>query len=451
MASRKKGATLISDDENNGKTVEFTGPDTATEQVLTVVDDASAISPEDWERYSAALGEPQDDPSTPQEDVQFIRATDLGKKGGEYTATLEATLSPSGVVTVTSLEVTPEPAPPAPRRPLWQTIPDAVTPASAWRSASEALVAAGQDWTVDTLPMFVDLDGERSPTGYVAIVRRNSQGDSYILGSGTDKEMSKRGRGYHAIDNMAVARALDVVTEQYPVETVIPWKHGAGVAMQLRAHEAEVRGEPIVNYFTIVIQHTGSIWMFSSPRRLFCENVVVNAFNSSLLRTVVPHTATGIASLDFKVGLLPVMDHVQRDAVSRFEAMTRFKPSPEQVSHILQQAYPDVKVSDELAARKQFQLDHGVELPEGVSNSVNRVERYQGLINKHRAGALNRFTELADVHPQFAGTGWLLLQAVTEREDHLRSGKSRSWEGMFGYRAEYKRNAAAAIYAEMTA
>jgi hypothetical protein len=233
------------------------------------------------------------------------------------------------------------------------------------------------------------------------------------------------------------------------VETVIPWKHGAGVAMQLRAHEAEVNGDPIVNYFTIVIQHTGSIWMFSSPRRLFCENVVVNAFNSSLLRTVVPHTAAGIASLDFKVGLLPVMDHVQRDALQRFEAMTRFKPTPDQVNSILQQAYPDIKVSDEIEARKQFQIVHNVELPEGVSNSLKRVERYQSTIEKCRDLARQRFTELADVHPQFAGTGWLLLQAVTEREDHLRTGKSRSWEGMFGYRADFKRQAAAAVYTEM--
>lgn len=303
------------------------------------------------------------------------------------------------------------------RVPAWHGLGEIVDGALTWEQAIEK---AHMNWEVTKRQLSDPMTGNLVDT--YGIFRTDTQrflgnvGDRYTPIQNTfqfafmDKILGEGNAHYETagiLGNGERVFMLANLSEEYDI-------HGAG-----DIHKAYLAG---------VGSHDGSTSQrfFTTEVRIVCANTLQIALSAAKGAGVsVKHTAKAEARMNNKVGIL----QAGRDA---------FASTMEKLEILAERKVDGAIVANTLA--KLFNVNLESELPTKTVNTFERIkELFEGNDN--------------DAFPQFRGTGYNLINAITEYTDHfkpvrLTAGREgmdaetvRADSAMFGLGADFKRNA----------
>lgn len=157
-------------------------------------------------------------------------------------------------------------------------------------TASNAIVAAGLDWTVDLRPLYASLPGGKTKVrvdGKKAVMR---DVDSAILGIVSDI--------YNTFQNVDAFSFLDALVDsgEAKYETAGSLRDGRTIFITLRIPNAIMIGgeDPHDLYLVLTTTHdgTGAVKVLVTPVRVVCMNTLTMAINGSKNRWSIAHNRT---------------------------------------------------------------------------------------------------------------------------------------------------------------
>jgi len=255
-------------------------------------------------------------------------------------------------------------------------------------------------------------------------------------------------KSYEILDNLELGRALDVLTDRWPVETVGALGKGETLFISLDAGEIEIGGEEVHQYFLFTDTKTGkkkARFMFT-PVRVVCQNTLVMGEREAQINAEISHRKGAGHQVQFRLDLIDCLLKTQSISIESLRKMAAVEISNEKAMGIIAQAYPlppqpkdVVYLENEEETRKN--LNNGVLADALFEQASSAQKTYQYKVD--RVKSLRQFAELLytkinDEQPSIAGTPWSAYNAVVESADY-REGRGKVLEdSLFGFRAKEK-------------
>jgi hypothetical protein len=331
-------------------------------------------------------------------------------------------------------------------------------------SAVDAVIEAGCDYKVFKSPLFAEVsenlnmslfgDSDVKTNGYIPVT------DKFIITrepTQDDPEYRFFGAAcsdqYEILENLEIARALDVLTDSWKVDTVGALDNGKVLFIALNAGKIKVgkdrrKGETVEQYFVFTDKKDASEkakFMFT-PIRVVCQNTLIMGERAATVSAEIIHRTGAAQQLQLRVDIIDKLMKAKETSMETLQAMASVEISNEQAMEIIASAYPLPKkrpdqqyLEDEDKTRKVF--GNG-ELAEALFSSANaQQERYDYLYERAetlRNGAFEVYQTISADSEQVAETPWAAYNAVTELAD-WRSGRGNiDQSAVFGVRASEK-------------
>lgn len=345
------------------------------------------------------------------------------------------------------------------REPAWHNLGQVFTePITASEAAERTNLA---EIFVEKRPMVVRLPLQETPFGNA---RPTIESDLFALVRhpvAEDQEfriLGTCGKGYGLIQHADLAAKLDPLTGEWPVETMGVLNEGATLFVALDAGEAEVAGDPIRQYFLLTDTKDGGtgISLHFTPVRVVCQNTLTMGKASAVASAKLRHTKGLEAELDWRLDVMRQLQDVADKSLGTLAALASLDLDSDAVERIIAKAYP--------MPRKPRK----VEMAEGLSDEETRRLALKGLLSAMKDAERRWDTErrrieerrnvvrellgrFNDQHPQHAGTGWAVYNAVVEFEDFREKQGSEEphMAALFGMRATTKARAYEAALDEL--
>jgi phage/plasmid-like protein (TIGR03299 family) len=312
-------------------------------------------------------------------------------------------------------------------------------------TVTEAVAKAGMDYLVTKEPVIVNMKGRTIETDKIALVREPTPDDDKyrIFGYASPD--------YEIIQNSELAEMVDHLSKRWPTETVGALGYGETTFIVLDAGGADVKGEEIRKYFLISDSKTGgtTLKIAFTPVRVVCQNTLTYGLKNALSQVSLRHYPNLRDEIKFQLDLADQMQAAQDEAMESFEYLAGKEIVEEQVTQILQQAYPEPKRSRRARLAQQVPLDELAKKKKLVESIVKRYnsaeeahETQVARVKSFRDGAKKLYTNFGESETggATAGTAWAAWQAVCETEDYRRGGNAEE-NALFGYRAITKARA----------
>lgn len=304
-------------------------------------------------------------------------------------------------------------------------------------SATEAVVSAGVDFTVDKHPVFCYVDGDyRRVPNRVALVRPAlADAEEAIFGIVSED--------YKVVQNIDIARIIDPLTKDWPVETVGALGKGETMFLTLDAGFSEVAGDEIHRYFLVTDTKTGgkSLRVAFTPIRVVCQNTLSTGIARSTASMVINHLHDPAGELELARSIIHAANKVQDDVEAAFRHLAEVHVEDALIRRILEEAYPMPTAGRMAAFRSLAETLEDSILLERVQSSEGRTEYYTGRVEAYREGAQALYEKFCVERPNYAGTPWAMYNAIVECEDYRRGAASVDESLLFGYRAKTKSRA----------
>lgn len=249
---------------------------------------------------------------------------------------------------------------------------------------------------------------------------------------------------YGIIQNIDVARALDRLTDSWPVETVGALGKGETIFYTLDAGYVDVKGEQVHEYFLVTDTRNGgtSMKIAYTPVRVVCQNTLVTGLKLATITTSLEHTPGIEANFNFRVGLVDLMNKARNSTKATFEMLANVALGDNDLEFILDRAYP-VPTKPKKADLFNQELDEADiatlgDLYTEASEAVQLWEYYCTRATSFREGAKTLFGQINDEYPSIANTPWAAYNAVVESADYRRGSDSVPVSALFGSRAQEK-------------
>ena len=327
----------------------------------------------------------------------------------------------------------------AERSPIWHQMGKTVAPGL---SVSEAFAAHGLDYQIGLLPTVVVLPGgDTIPTGKSAVVRGPIEGDrtTRVLGHVSDR--------YRFFQNMELARLLDPIAKDWPVDTVGMTAHGEIVFVVFNAGDSEVVGENYGNFFMVSDSKNGGRALSGAfiGLRFACTNAIPGMFRGSALKTSISHKlSTFRTESEFRFGFMKQLRTVQEETYTALAALARKTLVEDQINAILDAAYPDPpKPGRLLLSDAAGDLINGMDksTQDRISEAQETYEYARERVLAFRTGARELLGRFNDSHPALANTAYAAVQVVIESADFRRGRDGTSESALWGARATEKTRA----------
>jgi phage/plasmid-like protein (TIGR03299 family) len=344
------------------------------------------------------------------------------------------------------------------REPAWHGLGETFeTP----MTATEAFTAAGLMYEVKTVPLVMLWDGEKADnvkdghvdSGLYAVVRGPTADDPVVRVFG---HVSPK---YVPLQNSQIAKSIDPLTTEWPVETVGALGQGETTFTTLYCGESDVKGDMFRKYILITEGKNGgqAVRAKYCEARVVCQNTLEAALAEVSFGLTIPHTPDAEKQLEFRVALMYQTRKAAERVHQALEFLAEKRLAEDQVSTALQLAYPDPNMSQraimaaslgddaELVAKEMG--DQHKPFMDALMAGTRDYEYGRDRAEVFRAGARELYVRFNDEFPVFAGTGYSLLQAIIECEDYRKGGKDTSvkYSATFGPRAKTKARGFAAV------
>lgn len=331
------------------------------------------------------------------------------------------------------------------REPGWHHIGDVFTDQP---TAVEAVARAKADFPFILAPAMATVE---TPLGSQLV---RAEGKSFILRAPVDDDPEYRVTGiasdeYELVQNVDIARAVDRLTGQWPVETVGVLGKGESLFIALDAGMATVRGEDIHQYFLVNDTKDGgtSLKIAFTPVRVVCQNTLVTGLRQATVSAALTHHNGVGVDFDIRVDLVSKMQVAREFTLATFEQLAASAITGNDLAGILEYVYPMPKVP------RKMEMLEGLEerdiailgaLYDEATKAQATYEYYCNYAQVRRDAAVDLFERMGQDNPEVAGTAWAAYNAVVESADFRNGPDSMYVSALFGARAQEKRRAFAA-------
>lgn len=296
---------------------------------------------------------------------------------------------------------------------------------------------------IDAAPLKYVYEGEAYQTDQRAIIRKPTHDDPEPRVFGIASE------NWTVAQYLDYAKALDPLSEAFPVETCGVLKGGETLFLSLRGDAFAVQSvDEIENYFVCVLSQVpgkGHRVLFT-PRRVVCQNTLSLGIRQATINLRIPHTGDPTGTVAFAAQLVTEMTRATEKVQAYFEAMSKTPVGEEGLDRILKEAFPEpampAKVRlfqnltpQQLGVMKNSSLNQAIMDAEAAMESwVTSTDR----VRQIRDGARVLYSKFNDEHPQFARTVWAAYNAATETSDWREGRGDVDHSVVFGPRAQEK-------------
>ncbi len=286
-------------------------------------------------------------------------------------------------------------------------------------NASEAISRADMNYPIWIKPAeFKTESGIYLPTGKGLIVRGPVAEDPNERVLGHNVSLT-----YEVITNASVAKLLDPLCAEWPVETVGALEDGKTSFISLKLPGFNVKGEEVEVYALAYIPQTGvDTWkIVVTSVRVVCRNTLVSGLKSATLTLETDHRPGSNARSADLVKLFGLLRDARIETFNAFELVANVQFDDAQAEEVFLAAYPDVKASKAAALKQSVDayLDQlSGAFSEDLDKSIKQNEYLQVRQEAFRAGAQECLNRINDEHPAIAGSGYAVYQAVTETENY---------------------------------
>jgi len=264
------------------------------------------------------------------------------------------------------------------------------------QTAGEAIIAAGLDWEVETVPLFTRDDGEFKKVPDKIAIRRVK--DRRVYGVATPK--------YTPIQNAEAFQFFDgVVGEKKAIyETAGSLRNGERIWIMANLKgTVDVKGDEIKRYLILMNSHDGSLalQMFFSPVRVVCMNTLRMALAQAGDSFYSRHTAGILLRVKTAHEILGLATKFYRDFMAEARQLATLALPAPKLPLLLNAAFkqPDSIRMEDIANVTKIQMDKVKELIE-----VDRKE----------------------FPKELHGTAWEAYNAVAKYTDYYRPYRSEA-------------------------
>ena len=196
-------------------------------------------------------------------------------------------------------------------------------------------------------------NGDIDDTSKYAIYRKPTKQDKKY------RQISDRvGKDYEILQPSQLAKILDPISKQYPVETIGVDGNGKKLYMTLNLGNSKIANEDHELYWLIVDSRDGQgkFHMAFTPIRVVCQNALVSARDSASITLALNHRK-GIHSevRDFSRMFNQLLTK-QEDTIQTMNSMATNKLKKKDVTEIIEHAYQEPKVSQRINNRKNLKI-----------------------------------------------------------------------------------------------
>ena len=259
-------------------------------------------------------------------------------------------------------------------------------------------------------------NGDIDDTSKYAIYRKPTKQDKKY------RQISDRvGKDYEILQPSQLAKILDPISKQYPVETIGVDGNGKKLYMTLNLGNSKIANEDHELYWLIVDSRDGQgkFHMAFTPIRVVCQNALVSARDSASITLALNHRK-GIHSevRDFSRMFNQLLTK-QEDTIQTMNSMATNKLKKKDVTEIIEYAYQEPKVSQRINNRKNLEMSPKMIKKQLEDFSVH--EKKKSNVQIIRDNAMDRYNVFNEEHPKLARTSWAVYNAIVETEDFRRN------------------------------
>lgn len=255
---------------------------------------------------------------------------------------------------------------------------------------------------------------------------------------------------YGIIQNIDVAKAMDVLTDTWPCETVGALGVGETVFMTLDAGMFKIKGEDVRSYFLVTDTRDGgtSMKIALTPVRVVCQNTLVTGLKQSMVSVTLEHVAGISKALEARLALVRRMTTARDLTIKVFEEMAKYTLKKSEVEFVLNATYPLPKKPKKVDLLEDMSKDEAqlVGVLYDEASRANELWAYycsRSQILKDAASEL--YEKHNDEFSKTAKTSWGLFNAVVESADFRRGSDSIAESCLFGARSMEKKRAFSAL------
>lgn len=286
-------------------------------------------------------------------------------------------------------------------------------------TTTEAVSEAGLDYQMFKEPNYVRIGGQEMATGYYSVARE-PVGDE-------DQPVIFRGQvsdSYGLLQNMDIAKVLEEISEEWPVETVGAIGDGERMFIVLDAGEAEVgpASDEVTGYYLVTDDKTGGgkLTAAFTPTRVVCMNTLRIGLSSANVKIDLEHSSNVQEELELTHNLMADLRRGEQNSYEAFDALARTDLTPEEKSRVIEDAYPlpepTGKVENMRRLKSQGLSNLSSAEAELVRSTLENFERRRQAQQDLRDEAFDRLTAFEDRNSEIAGTAWAAYNAVAENE-----------------------------------
>jgi len=246
-----------------------------------------------------------------------------------------------------------------------------------------------------------------------------------------------------------LARSLNGLTKDYPVETAGLLEDGGLAFLCFRGADWNVKGDEMRSYFAANFSLTPGRGhkVFHSPVRVVCWNTNTQAQGAATINLSIPHSADARKSIELASRLVTQFAEMKDQAKGIFEAFADKPVTAKDVDAILFAAFQLPTLPPKLRLIKQTLTDIEAkaftsaltpDLLMDLQKAQEGYDRQCETTMKLRETARERFEAFEPAN--LRGTAWAAYNAVTEVAD-WREGRAADQSALFGSRAAEKSRA----------
>ncbi len=297
-------------------------------------------------------------------------------------------------------------------------------------------------FTIEKFPCWIKAFGKSIKTDKTAVVREPLEDDPHL------RILGYVSNTYQIIQNAEIAKMLNPLAEEWPVETVGVLGQGETIFVTLYAGDAEVRGDYIKQYFLVSDTKGGgrALHIAVTPVRVVCQNTLISGLAAASIDAAVYHRPGAHQQTQFRIDLVASMRKARLETLKTFERMSLSRLVKDQIEEVLLAAYPEPKTTsavrlynaltpDDLG-KEAFQEEF-----QRLAKSKDRLDYHVERMANIRDLARKCHDKLCDEFPPIANTAWSIYNAVVECEDYRKGEESLYESAIFGQRAQTKARA----------
>jgi len=297
-----------------------------------------------------------------------------------------------------------------------------------WDNATDAAVRTGvAEHRISKRPFTVTLDDGTTLESdeHFALV----QEPMGSIGIDDYRILRTVGRQYKVVDVGTICKIVDPIStpEKWPVETIgLLGSRTDRFLLTLKMDQFRVGGydKELHQEYLFVAQNwrAGAISIMYTLERVVCRNTYASAFAKSQRLLTVPHTGDPEAMLELRIALENAVMEAKHDAVAQLELMIKHQMTMEEMSQVLEAAYP-IRPAPEIIAdfRRPEVKTLSEELQDNAREAAAKAEYNWNheckRMHTRRTDVMQTLELYNAANPQIANTAYTFLNALNEYAD----------------------------------